>query len=173
MEKILKFLKCKDVDEVVYKMKSYEINEEIEELKNLIYIIGKEKLKNKDFTRIRTMRELIEFLNINMGIKNNEEFKVFFLDCDNKLLGEKTLFQGTVDRSTIYPRLIVEEALKYPTKGIVISHNHPSGDITPSIKDKEVTQAIKETLKNLNMSLVDHVIIGQGNHYSFLDNGIL
>ncbi|MGL4451137.1 MAG: JAB domain-containing protein, partial [Sarcina sp.] len=89
------------------------------------------------------------------------------------LLGEETLFRGTIDRSVVYPRLIVERALKYATKGIIFAHNHPSGSLTPSRKDIELTTELKELLEVIDIKLLDHIILGEGDYFSFYDNGLI
>ncbi|MBC2854699.1 RadC family protein [Cetobacterium sp. 2G large] len=173
MKKILKFLKCKDIEEVVTKIKSYEINEELEQFKELMITIAKGNIVKKDLTTVKGKTELLNYLRTDIGFKNLEEFKVIYLSSSNRLIGEETLFRGTVDRSVVYPRLIVERALKYPTKGIIFAHNHPSGSLTPSKKDIVLTQELKDLLDVLDIKLLDHIILGDGDHFSFYENGLI
>lgn len=173
MKKILKFLKCKDIDEVVSKIKSYEISEELSQFKELMTIISKGNIGKKDLTTVKGKTELLNYLKNDIGFKNTEEFKVIYLSSSNRLLGEETLFRGTVDRSVVYPRLVVERALKYATKGIIFAHNHPSGSLTPSRKDIELTTELKELLEVIDIKLLDHIILGEGDYFSFYDNGLI
>ncbi|MGL5623362.1 JAB domain-containing protein [Cetobacterium sp.] len=173
MKKILKFLKCKDIDEVVSKIKSYEINEELSQFKELMTTISKGNIGKKDLTTVKGKTELLNYLRSDIGFKNLEEFKVIYLSSSNRLLGEETLFRGTIDRSVVYPRLIVERALKYATKGIIFAHNHPSGSLTPSRKDIELTTELKELLEVIDIKLLDHIILGEGDYFSFYDNGLI
>lgn len=173
MKKILRFLKCKDVEEVVTKIKSYEISEELEQFKKLMTTITKGNVGKKDLTTVKGKTELLNYLRSDIGFKNTEEFKVIYLSSSNRLLGEETLFRGTIDRSVVYPRLIVERALKYPTKGIIFAHNHPSGSLTPSRKDIELTTELKELLEVIDIKLLDHIILGEGDYFSFYDNGLI
>lgn len=173
MKKILKFLKCKDIDEVVSKIKSYEINEELSQFKELMTTISKGNIGKKDLTTVKGKTELLNYLRSDIGFKNLEEFKVIYLSSSNRLLGEETLFRGTIDRSVVYPRLIVERALKYATKGIIFAHNHPSGDLKPSRKDIELTHELKDLLDVLDIKLLDHIILGEGDHFSFYENGLI
>ena len=173
MKKILKFLKCKDIDEVVSKIKSYEINDELEQFKELMITISKGNIGKKDLTTVKGKTELLNYLKSDIGFKSTEEFKVIYLSSSNRLLGEETLFRGTVDRSVVYPRLIIERALKYPTKGIIFAHNHPSGSLTPSKKDIVLTQELKDLLDVLDIKLLDHIILGEGDHFSFYENGLI
>lgn len=173
MKKILKFLKCKDIDEVVSKIKSYEINEELEQFKTLMTTIAKGNIGKKDLATVKGKTELLNYLRSDIGFKNLEEFKVIYLSSSNRLIGEETLFRGTIDRSVVYPRLIIERALKYPTKGIIFAHNHPSGSLTPSRKDIELTTELKELLEVIDIKLLDHIILGEGDYFSFYDNGLI
>ena len=173
MKKILKFLKCKDIDEVVTKIKSYEISEELEQFKELMITINKGNIGKKDLTTVKGKTELLNYLRSDIGFKSTEEFKVIYLSSSNCLLGEETLFRGTVDRSVVYPRLIIERALKYSTKGIIFAHNHPSGSLTPSKKDIVLTQELKDLLDVLDIKLLDHIILGEGDHFSFYENGLI
>ena len=173
MKKILRFLKCKDIEEVVAKIKSYEISEELEQFKELMTTIAKGNIGKKDLATLKGKTELLNYLRSDIGFKNLEEFKVIYLSSSNRLLGEETLFRGTIDRSVVYPRLIVERALKYPTKGIIFAHNHPSGDLKPSRKDIELTHELKDLLDVLDIKLLDHIILGEGDHFSFYENGLI
>lgn len=173
MKKILRFLKCKDIDEVVAKIKSYEISEELEQFKELMTTIAKGNIGKKDLATVKGKTELLNYLRSDIGFKNLEEFKVIYLSSSNRLIGEETLFRGTIDRSVVYPRLIVERALKYPTKGIIFAHNHPSGDLKPSRKDIELTHELKDLLDVLDIKLLDHIILGEGDHFSFYENGLI
>jgi DNA repair protein RadC len=173
MKKILRFLKCKDIDEVVTKIKSYEISEELEQFKELMTTISKGNIGKKDLATVKGKTELLNYLRSDIGFKNTEEFKVIYLSSSNRLIGEETLFRGTIDRSVVYPRLIVERALKYPTKGIIFAHNHPSGDLKPSRKDIELTHELKDLLEILDIKLLDHIIISDEDYFSFYDNGFI
>ena len=173
MKKILRFLKCKDIEEVVTKIKSYEINEELEQFKELMTTISKGNIQRKDLTTVKAKSELLSYLRSDIGFKNTEEFKVIYLSSSNRLIGEETLFRGTIDRSVVNPRLIVERALKYPTKGVIFAHNHPSGDLKPSRKDIELTHELKDLLERIDIRLLDHIIIGEDDYFSFYDNGLI
>lgn len=104
MKKILRFLKCKDIDEVVTKIKSYEISEELEQFKELMLTISKGNIGKKDLTTVKGKTELLNYLRSDIGFKSTEEFKVIYLSSSNRLLWEETLFRGTVDRSVVYPK---------------------------------------------------------------------
>lgn len=173
MKKILKFLKCKDISEVTNKIKSYEISEELEEFKNLMTTITKGNIQKKNLITISGKQELIKYLRSDIGLKNTEEFKVIYLSSSNCLIEEETLFKGTVDRSIVYPRLVLEKALKYATRGIIFAHNHPSGNLKPSKKDIEITLELQDLLNKVDIKVLDHIILSDTDHYSFYENGLI
>lgn len=173
MEKILKFLKCKDKEEVIYKMRNYEGTQEIEELKELIHYISKEGIKRRDLTTIKNKENLLEFLKINLSPRHNEEFKILFLNNANKLIAEKTLFYGTIDKSAVYPRVVLEEVLRYNSAGVILAHNHPSGNLRPSKQDIQLTEALQELLEKINVTVLDHMIIGDDEYFSFKEEGLI
>ena len=92
------------------------------------------------------------------------------MDSRNQLITVETFESGTVNRSVVYPRKVVERALYNHAVGIIIAHNHPSGTLQPSQDDKEITKAIKDALKTVEITLLDHVIIGNNDYYSFRNN---
>ena len=102
-----------------------------------------------------------------------ENLIAIFLDNKNKLIDYKTIFVGTTNMSISHPREIFKEAMKHSAVYIILVHNHPSGDITPSSADKKFTSQIYVTSKIVGIPLLDHIIIGNNNYYSFYDNGEL
>lgn len=105
--------------------------------------------------------------------KEQEHLLLLLLDNKSNLLGEKLLFTGTVNASLVSPREIYLEALKYHAVGIILLHNHPSGDPTPSDADHRITRKIREAGKLLDISLLDHIIIGDKAYVSFHEKGYL
>ena len=126
-----------------------------------------------DNITIRSKNQLINYLRKNIGISKSEEFKVLFLNSNNEVLGMETLFEGTIDRSAVYPRKILERVLAYNARSIVFAHNHPSGNTTPSQKDIELTNLLKDFFKLVDVSILDHIIISKDSYFSFLEEGIL
>lgn len=103
----------------------------------------------------------------------DEEVRSLFLNCRNQLIDSETLQIGTVNRSVIYPRKIVERALYHHAVGVIIAHNHPAGTLEPSKEDCVVTKAIKDALKTVDIKLLDHIIIGGNDYFSFNKKGLL
>jgi DNA repair protein RadC len=116
---------------------------------------------------------VFQYLKASLKGSKDEEFKVLFLDNANQLLAIETLHTGTVNKSAIYPRKLVERALHHHANGIIVAHNHPSGKLQPSKNDGAITKMIKEALQTVEIALLDHVIIGGNNYYSFHEKGLL
>ena len=101
--------------------------------------------------------------------KKQEYFYCLYLDNKKRLIERKLLFMGTINRSIVHPREIFKEAYLTSASGIVCMHNHPSGDINPSIEDVHLTQSLIEIGKLQGINVIDHLIIGKDNYYSFYD----
>ena len=105
--------------------------------------------------------------------KKQEYFYCVYLDTKGKYIDKKCLFVGTINSSVVHPREIFKEAYLLSANSIVCVHNHPSGDSTPSKEDISITRKIKEISIIHGIKLVDHVVIGNGNYFSFFDNNML
>ena len=105
--------------------------------------------------------------------KEQENLLLLLLDNKSNLLGEKTLFTGTVNASIVSPREIYLEALKFHAVGIILLHNHPSGDPTPSDADRRITRKVRDAGILLDIPLLDHIIIGDKKYVSFHEEGYL
>jgi len=103
--------------------------------------------------------------------KKQEYFYVLYLDTKKRLLKEKLLFIGTVNRSVIHPREIFKEAFNVSATSIICIHNHPAGSITPSGDDKQATMHIYDIGAMMGINLDDHIIVGDNAYYSFFDDG--
>lgn len=133
----------------------------------------REKIEDKDILTIKSKNSLLSYLRGEIGYSPREEFKILFLDSSNKLIANETLFYGTIDKSAIYPREIVERVIKNRAKSVIFAHNHPSGSISPSKKDIELTQYMYDSLKLLEIRLLDHIIITKNSYFSFLEEGLI
>lgn len=105
--------------------------------------------------------------------KEQENLLLLLLDNKSNLLGEKILFTGTVNASIVSPREIYLEALRFHAVGIILLHNHPSGDPTPSDADRRITRKIQEAGSLLDIPLLDHIVIGDKKYVSFHEEGYL
>jgi DNA repair protein RadC len=110
---------------------------------------------------------LIEYLQVVMARERIEQFRVLFLDNRNRLLADEAQGTGTVNHTPVYPREVVKRALELHASAIILVHNHPSGDPSPSVEDIEMTKEIKRAAQALSLVLHDHIIIGNGQWLSF------
>ena len=128
-------------------------------------IIGRPALSSWD--------ALLDYCSAAMGRAQTEEFRVLFLDRKNILLADEVHQRGTVDHTPVYPREVVKRALEFGASALILVHNHPSGDPTPSRTDIAMTREIAAAAKALKIELHDHLVIGRGNHASFKALGLL
>ena len=105
--------------------------------------------------------------------KKQEYFYCIYVDTKGKYINKKCLFVGTINSSVVHPREIFKEAYLLSANGIICVHNHPSGDSKPSKEDISITKKIKEISIIHGIKLIDHVIVGNGNYFSFFDNNML
>ena len=101
--------------------------------------------------------------------EEQETFYAIYLDAKSKLISYKLLFKGTVNQSTVHPREIFKHAFLESAYSIIIMHNHPSGDSTPSAEDNEVTNSIFQVSKIMLLPVVDHIIFGNKSYYSYYE----
>ncbi|HVP84780.1 MAG TPA: DNA repair protein RadC [Rhizomicrobium sp.] len=116
---------------------------------------------------------LIDYCAAAMARNPNEEFRILFLDRKNILIADEVQNKGTVDHTPVYPREIVKRALELGASALILVHNHPSGDPTPSRADIEMTRQIAEAAKALNVAVHDHLVIGRSGHASFKALGLM
>lgn len=124
-------------------------------------------------TILQNWPALLDYCQASMAHKKREEFRVLFLNNKNVLIADEVQNTGTVDHTPAYPREVVRRALELSASAIILAHNHPSGDVTPSQADIALTQQIVKAAAALNITVHDHVIIGTDNHYSFKSHGML
>ena len=105
--------------------------------------------------------------------KKQELFYCLYFDNKQKLIGKELLFIGTVNKSITHPREVFKYAYLYSASGIICLHNHPSGDVTPSIEDKSFTEALVEIGSIQKIPIIDHIIVSNNTYYSFLENGLI
>jgi len=109
---------------------------------------------------------VLDYCRSSMAFADKEQFRVLFLDKRNQLIADEVQQTGTVDHTPVYPREVVKRALELSATAVILVHNHPSGDPTPSRADIQMTQAIIEVAKPLGISVHDHLIVGKHGHAS-------
>lgn len=122
---------------------------------------------------IQSWSALMDYCKLVMGNSKVEEFRVLFLNHRHALITDEVMQRGTINHTPVYPREIVKRALELSAAAVILMHNHPSGDPTPSKADIEITQKIIEAASTVNVTVHDHVIITAAGHYSFKSFGLI
>ena len=110
---------------------------------------------------------VIDYCRTAMAYEDREQFRLLFLDKRNQLIADEVQQVGTVDHTPVYPREVVKRALELSATALILVHNHPSGDPTPSHADIQMTQSIIDVAKPLGIAVHDHIIVGKEGHVSF------
>jgi DNA repair protein RadC len=120
----------------------------------------------KKRTVLSSWSSVLEYCRTAQAFAEKEQFRILFLDKRNQLIADEVQQEGTVDHTPVYPREVVKRALELSATAIILVHNHPSGDPTPSRADIQMTQAIVEIAKPLGINVYDHIIVGKEGHAS-------
>lgn len=115
--------------------------------------------------------DVINYLRLQLESEEREVFVALFLDTQHRLIECRRMFLGTVNSVAVYSREILRTALQLNAVAIIVSHNHPSGIVEPSHSDRTLTEALKGHLSGLELRMLDHIIIGKGQHVSFAERG--
>ncbi len=141
-----------------------------------VELIYKSKVKASQRPQIKTSKDAADLLRQTWDenkIDFVEQFKILFLNRSNKVLGILEVSSGGVTGTVADPKLIFVAALKVNACNIIISHNHPSGNLKPSSQDEQLTQKIKQAGRFLEIKLFDHIIVTNESYYSFADEGLI
>jgi DNA repair protein RadC len=117
--------------------------------------------------------QVLDYCRASMGFETKEQFRILFLDKRNQIIADEVQQTGTVDHTPVYVREVVKRALELSSTAIVLVHNHPSGDPTPSRADIEMTKQIVAAAKPLGILVHDHIIVGKQGHASFRGLGLI
>ena len=124
---------------------------------------------------LRNAAKISDFWRMRIGALKHEVFAVAYLDSAHRLLrdGVETLQEGTIDRAAVYPRRVVEAALKRQAAALVLAHNHPNGNVQPSEQDKLLTRSIVLAAETIGLRVVDHLVVSPDETFSFKQAGLL
>ena len=114
-----------------------------------------------------------DYLTSHLRGHGHEVFACLFLDNQHRIIEFVELFQGTIDGANVYPREVVKKALAFNAAAVIFAHNHPSGVAEPSEADKFITYKLKQALQLVDIRVLDHFIVGEGEPFSFAENGLL
>ena len=122
---------------------------------------------------LSSWQQLLDYCQAAAGHAELEEFRLLFLDRKNVLISDERQQRGTIDHTPVYPREVVKRALELGASALIMVHNHPSGDPTPSKADIEMTREVQKAAAGLGVTLHDHVILGRGRHTSLKSLGLI
>ena len=129
--------------------------------------------KVKDRAVLSSWSDVLDYCRTAMAFADKEEFRILFLDKRNHLIADERHQTGTVDHTPVYPREVVKRALELSATAVILVHNHPSGDPSPSRADVEMTKAIIEVAKPLGIAVHDHIIVGKHGHASLKERKLI
>jgi len=130
-----------------------------------------ERMAGKDV--LSSPGAVVDFARVKLAGLPHEAFMVIYLNVKNRVIDYEVLQQGTVDKAIIYPREIIKAALTHKAAGVILSHNHPSGDPEPSKEDKHLTRSVIEAARTVDLRVIDHLIVGKNGYFSFQESRIL
>lgn len=134
-------------------------------------LLGREETLNGEV--LNSWDRLVAYLRTRMAHEKTECFRVLFLDTKNRLIEDEEQQRGTVNHTPVYPREVMRRALELTASAVIMVHNHPSGDPSPSKADIEMTRQVRDVGKSLGITLHDHVIVARGGHSSLRAMGLL
>lgn len=129
----------------------------------------RERLVGREF--LTSSQEVYDYLLHSLRDLKKEVFKVIFLNGRNEVIEVKTLFEGSLTSSAVYPREVIKSALEHHAAALVFAHNHPSGDPAPSTQDFTITRELLVAARLMGIKVLDHLVIGRNRYYSFADQG--
>ncbi|MEZ8658770.1 DNA repair protein RadC [Vibrio cyclitrophicus] len=147
-----------------YPFKTSELNELLERAADAL---ATKYRREGTFTNPTNVKE---YLKLKLGAHDREVFAVMFLDNQHQLISFEELFFGTIDAASIYPREVLKAALNHNAAAVVFAHNHPSGIAEPSQADRRITQRLVDTLKLVDIRVLDHIVVGE-DCVSFAEKG--
>jgi DNA repair protein RadC len=122
--------------------------------------------------RITDSRSAFEVIYPHLCDLNHEEFWVLFLNRANEVIGKESVSKGGISGTIVDPKVVFKQAVQFPASAIILAHNHPSGKIKPSESDHQLTKKLKTAGQALDIPVLDHLIIGDRNYFSFADEGV-
>ncbi len=114
-----------------------------------------------------------KYLQLQLAQEQNEIFAVLFLNNSHHVLAFEKLFYGTINTTTVHPRVVVQRALALNAAAVILTHNHPSGNLEPSAADQYVTEELKTSLKLFDVRVLDHIIVSHEGTLSFVERGLI
>ncbi len=158
-------------------MKRKKFIKELNKTKNLELVLNttlkilKKTINEKGGISFSTQDIVRNYLIVNFKDSVNEVFSCLFLDNKHRLIAFEEIFQGTINQANVYPRVIVQRAIHHNAAAVILAHNHPSSDLTPSESDKAITRKLIDILNIIDVRVLDHFIVSPLDTYSMAQNG--
>ena len=114
-----------------------------------------------------------DYLQLKLGDRKNEVFGAVFLDNKHRILCDQEMFHGSISSASVYPRVVVQQALECNAAALFLYHNHPSGDSEPSMADKHITKRLNDALALIDVRVLDHLVVGSLGSVSFAERGLI
>lgn len=130
-----------------------------------------DKIKDKDL--FQAPETVLEFVKAKLAGRHDEVFLIIYVNAKNRMEDYEIVCEGTVDQVVIYPRNVIKQALKHNATGLIVIHNHPSGECDPSGADIRLTESLKKAANAMDIKLLDHIIVGGNDYFSFLEESLL
>lgn len=130
-----------------------------------------EQASGKDY--LNSSSTVKDFLTHNLKERSREVFMVIFLNGQNQIIRMEELFEGSLTTSAVYPREVVKKVLDYDSASVILVHNHPSGNLSPSNSDRALTKKLQTALQAIDVDILDHLIVGGNEFFSFADHRLL
>lgn len=130
-----------------------------------------QKMKERDV--LSSPDAVLDFVRLTLSGLKHETFMVIYINVKNEVIDHTFLQEGAVDNVAVYPRRIIESALSHHASAVILVHNHPSGNPSPSNEDKELTREIAQAASTLDIRVLDHIIVGKDGYFSFMEEGLL
>ena len=160
-------------------MKRKKFIKELNKTKNLELVLNttlkilKKTINEKGGISFSTQDIVRNYLIVNFKDSVNEVFSCLFLDNKHRLIAFEEIFQGTINQANVYPRVIVQRAIHHNAAAVILAHNHPSSDLTPSESDKAITRKLIDILNIIDVRVLDHFIVSPLDTYSMAQNGCM
>lgn len=144
--------------------------QELQVVEQASAILKSKLITNNAFTSSSATKDFCRF---SIANKEYEAFGMLLLTSQHTLIEDLVMFRGTVDSTSVYPREVLKEALRFNAAAVIFYHNHPSGNVRPSEGDKRITQKLQNTLSLVDIKVLDHIIVGLDTTFSFAEKGLL
>jgi len=151
------------------------IGEHAATLISLTRAVSERLLRQDAGTRftLSSPQTLYDYCRVSFGGHGREQFRAFFLNTRNELVAEEILQEGTIDQAAVYPRTVIEQAIRHKASGVLFAHNHPSGNLTPSPQDIDLTRRLSEAAATVGIRVHDHLIVGEHGYASLREMGYM